>query len=458
MRSGRSVSTLFALGVWAAAAVAAEGPPAGHTSEVLENGLRVSIFVDPAMPLVATQVWYRVGSANEEPKTRGFAHLFEHLMFGGTTREPKRAVWDLHERFGGDNNAYTSFDETVYVSEIPPAGHRRLLELEADRMVNLTLGEENLANEKKIVTEELRLRNENNPFSRLFTKGLRALLGDHPYALDPAGTKEDIAAATLEHAADFYRRYYRPRNAHLVVAGPVDPAETLATIRELYGALPADGTTPADVPSIAEWTFPRELELREDIPPVEVAIFGFPLPPAGGPDAAALDVLSSLLAWGDVDLVEEDLVRRRHKALIAGVESMSVRRGGVLAIYSASLPHRRKPTAFRYLEQTRRALARFDWLDEASLDAAKRRLSLRRLEGAYFAATVADRIGRAAWHEGDERRAFDAAARIDAVTLEEVRSVFRKIVLDREPVKVYVVPERVPAAVRLFGWLVPMGR
>ena len=189
------------------------------------------------MQIVATQVWYHVGSANEEPRTRGVAHLFEHLMFGGTAAHPKRAVWDHHERFGGYVNAYTSFDETVYVSTIPPAGHLPLLDLEADRMVNLSLTDENLANEKRIVTEELRLSTENDPMSRLFTEALKRIFGEHPYSLSPVGTKEDIAAATLEHARDFYERYYRPRNAHLVVVGPVDAPAVLARIREVFGPL-----------------------------------------------------------------------------------------------------------------------------------------------------------------------------------------------------------------------------
>ena len=431
-------------------------PPPGYVSETLPNGMAVSILPDARMPLVATELWYHVGSANEEPRTRGFAHLFEHLMFGGTSSTSKGEVWELHERHGGSCNAYTSFDDTVFVSEIPPAGHPRLLALEADRMANLSLTAENLENEKRIVTEELRLRTENSPMSRLYVQALSELLGGHPYALEPTGTKEDIAAATLEHAAQFYERYYKPRNAHLVVVGPVDGRATLATIRETFGTMPAEGETPPDVPSLATWTLPPELELSEDLPPVEIALLGFTLPPADDPDAEALELMVALLTGTRVDPVEEELVRRRGKALYAGVETMRARRGGGLALYAVQLPYRRKATAYRILEETRQKLAAFEWLDEEKLAAARRRMAIAEMQGAYHASWLASRIGRAAWYEGDERRAFDRLERIEAVRVEDVEAVFRRTVLEPQPVRMYVSPRHVPVLVRLFGWLAPV--
>ncbi len=439
-----------------AAGAAIAAPPPGYVSETLPNGLSVSILPDPRMPVVATQVWFRVGSANEEPETRGFAHLFEHLMFGGTPAHPKRAVWDLHERYGGDVNAFTSFDETVYVSEIPPAGHEEVLAIEADRMAHLDLDEENLANEKRIVTEELRVSTENDPFSRLFTKALEEILGAHPYALTPVGTKEDIAAATLEHAREFYAAWYRPANAHLVVVGPVDPAVTLAAIRREFGPLPEGGAPPADVPAIPDWPLPERIALEEDIPPVEVAVLGFPLPPPAHPDADALRVAAEILAGGSVDLFEDEIVRVRRKALEAGTEIAWARRGGVLAFYAANLPYRREQTAFRHIEEARTSLGAFEWLDPDRLSAAKRSLRAEEFRRSYYASAMADAIGRAAWWEGDAARAFDAAARIDAVSAEEVRRVVRRWILDARPVRLYVRPEKVPLYVTLFGWLYPL--
>jgi zinc protease len=438
------------------AAAAAAAPPPGYVSLTLPNGLRVSILENAAMPVVATQVWYHVGSANEEPRTRGFAHLFEHLMFGGTAAHPKRAVWDHHERFGGDVNAYTTFDETVFVSAIPPAGHLPVLDLEADRMVNLSLDEENLANEKKIVTEELRVSTENEPWSRLLTEALKKVFGEHPYALSPVGTKEDIAAATLEHAREFYERYYRPRNAHLVVVGPVDAQAVLARVREVFGALPADGITPPDVPALDAWKYPDLLELRGDLPPAEIAVAGFPLPPPTHADDAALLLVGELLAGGSVDPFEDELVRKRNQAVYAQTEIETMRRGGLLLFIAASLPYRREKTAFRHLDEALGELGRFEWLDEERFAAAKKKLAREEQTRIYFADATATEIGSAAWWEGDETRAFDRAARIQGVSRADVEAAFRRYILEARPVRLYVRPEHVPFHVRLFGWLYPV--
>jgi len=440
------------------AAPAPAAPPAGYVAETLPNGLRVSIVADPTLPVVATQVWYHVGSANEEPRSRGLAHLFEHLMFGGTPERPRRFVWDRHEACGGDVNAFTSFDETVYVSEVPPAGFAGLIELEADRMVRLDLTEENLANEKRIVTEELRVSTENDPWSRLFVAAFKRLLGEHPYALTPAGTKEDIAAASLEQVREFYRRYYGPGNAHLVVVGPVDAEQTLSRVWAAFGVLPATGVTPEDVPEITGWAFPPFTELRDDLPPVEIAVIGFPLPAADHPDAEAIAILQEALAGGAVDPLEDELVRRRRRAVDAGTQTTSARRGGVLAFYAANLPYRRRDTAFADLERARRSLAGFAWLDAERLESIKRKLRFQEQERRYRAAALADALGRAAWWERDETRAFDRAERLDAVTLEQVQAACRRYVLDPRPVRLYLRPRHVPLGVRLFGWLYPLFR
>lgn len=438
------------------ATTAAAGPPPGYVSERLPNGLTVSILPDPDMPRVATQIWVRVGSANEDDQTRGFAHLFEHLMFGGTTQHPKRALWDAHERHGGDVNAYTSFDETVYISAIPPVGHAEVLAIEADRMTQLALSEDNLANEKRIVTEELRTSLENDPISRLFSEALGKIFGAHPYSLTPLGTQQDIAAATLDYAREFYARWYRPDNAHLVVVGPVDAQATLARIRETFGALPAGSLPPSDVPAVTDLAFPERIALKEDIPPVEVAALGFPLPPATHPDAAALRVALQLLGGGGVDPFEDEMVRVRKQAIVAGTETLTARRGGLLAFYAANLPYRREQTAFRHLEEARGSLASFQWLDAERLAAAKRALRVADLRRSYSAEAMASAIGRAAWWEGDEMRAFDSAARIEAVTEDDVRRVLRAWVFDARPVRFYVQPEKVPVLVSMFGWLYPV--
>jgi zinc protease len=401
-------------------------------------------------------VWYHVGAANETPSTRGFAHLFEHLMFSGTPAHPK-GVWEAHvHRYGGTENAHTSWDETTYECDIPPAGFHEVLVMEADRMVNLRLDAAALENEKKIVTEELRATIENDPYDRMLTAALKSLCGDHPYAITPLGTKEDIAAATLEEARAFYARYYRPRNAHLVIVGPVDGAATLADVERTFGAIPAGGETPPDVPSLWGWKFPARIALQEDLPPAQVAVLVYPLPPPDSEDDAALSVMEDMLAYSQVNPFREDLVRARHQALEAGIQALLLRRGGVLCFYSAVLPYRRERGQFDVMNESMQKLQRMEWLTDARLAGARRKL-LRTIEQRrYHAADLADALARDWWWRGNAALAFTAADRIAAVTRADVARVYDRYVANARPVAVFIQPEKVPVMLQLFGWLLPL--
>ncbi|MDQ7007412.1 MAG: pitrilysin family protein [Acidobacteriota bacterium] len=425
-------------------------------TRTLANGMHVTVLPDPALRTVATELWVHVGSANEEQETRGFAHLFEHLMFGGTVEHSKEDYALLHESHGGYENAFTSFDETVYISEIPPAGHDEVLALEADRLVNLALSEENLANEKKIVTEELRLRTENDPMVRVMLTALEAILGEHPYAVTPAGTKEDIARADLEQARGFYRRYYRPSNVHLVVVGPVDPRRVLARVEEVFGSLEPGAGPPEDVPEVMGWPMPGLVRLEEDLPPVETVIAGFPLPSPDSADHAALEVMRELLGGGRIDPFVEELVRRRKKAIYAQTEHLEFRKGGAVIFAAAFLPYHRERTERRLVRETLQVLARMEWLDEAGFEGARRRLLQRVYRGAYSPVALADSLGRARWWRGDEKLALRHASELEAVRLEDVRRVYRTYLAEAEPVMLIIRPEHVPLYVQLFGWLYPL--
>ncbi len=430
--------------------------PTGFVEETLDNGLHVSVLADSTMPVVATQVWYHVGTADETDGSRGLAHLVEHLMFGATQHYPEGEYARLHHRHGGRQNAYTTPDETVYVSEIAPEAHAEVLAMEADRMVNLAFDAERLARERRVVAEELRLRTENNAIVRAAVAVQRAVLDGHPYAYLPADTMAEVSSATVEQVGAFYRAYYHPGNAHVVVVGPVDPDEELAAVRRLFGAIPAGGEAPPRIPALLGWPLDDSVEVEEDIPPVEVAAEGFVLPPADAPDRWAVAVLTRLLADRANDPLRESLVRRRGKAVEAGIEAAQLRRGGAIVLYSASIPYRRRGTAFRLLEEERTRLARMDWLTEGTLEGAKRGLQVESLEERYLAGRMAAEVGRACWWEGDARAAFGRDRAIEAVTRAQVAAAFDTYVGGATPVRVWVRPERIPLLVRLFGWLYPL--
>jgi len=272
-----------------------------------------------------------------------------------------------------------------------------------------------------------------------------------------AGTHEDLAAASLPSLRAFYARWYVPANAQVVVVGPVDATATLEVIRGAFGGIPAgEAATRRQVPAVTAHTFPAALTLREDIPPVEVTLLGFPLPPADAAEADAVTVMLEMLTGRKVDPVREELVVRRKRGLEAGTQGVTFRRGGALVLYVANLPYRRQRTAFRDLEETRRALAGGSWLSPRSLRAAQRALLRKDADARYFAAQMAQELGRETWWRGDPAQALARGSRLQAVTLDDVRAVWERFVVRAEPVRLSIEPRRVPWYVAAFGWLVPL--
>ena len=418
----------------------APSPEPTLLSETLPNGLHVTVLSDPSLPVVATQMWVQVGAAHETDSEAGFAHLFEHLMFGKTTNNDKEAYSRHHTMNGGSENAYTAFDNTVYVSTIGPAWHDQVLVFEADRMRNLVLDAENLENEKKIVTEELRLRTENDPVSRLLDPAFHAIFGDHPYGHLPAGTKEDLAAADLALVQKFYNGYYHPANMHLVIAGPVDGPATMARVQELFGPLGGERLVPPTIPDLASHDFPSRVLLQEDIPPIKVAALMYIGPTMRDPDYWAFKVMTEMLAGGELDAFREELVTERGKAIEAMTIAETLRSGSVLAFASINLPFRGERRAFKLLHQTRDTLTdEAAWMTQAKLDTAKRRLLRQSLERRYYAESQADALGQAYAWQGDETLAMGGAVEaIDLVTLEQVQAAWVKYVVQAEPVEIFV--------------------
>ncbi len=412
----------------------------GYFTTTLENGLKVSVLSDPDHPVVATQVWVQVGSAHEGPQEAGFAHLFEHFMFGDTANYGREVYAGHHTRAGGSENAYTAFDNTVYISEIPPEHHDFVLQLEADRLVSLVLDQENLANEQKIVTEELRLRTENDPYGRLLISALAGFFGEHPYGHSPAGTKEDIQAADLELARKFYEGYYRPANLHLVVVGPVSGPATLEAVERYFGGLPTEHTEPPEIPLLEGWDFPERVELKDDIPPIKLAARVYPVPAPGGEGYWAFRVLAQMLSDGTVDRFREDLVEDRGRALEAGAfHADQFRAGGLMVFASVNLPFRSKRRALKLVGQSVDNLSGGEWLSEENLAIARRALLRQELEGRYFAASQADDIGRAYAWMGDDQLGVDGFAdKIDAVTLDEVAAAWDRYIAGAEPVEIFI--------------------
>jgi zinc protease len=239
--------------------------PARSVSEFkLANGLVLVVVPDNRAPVVTHMVYYRVGSADEPPGISGIAHFLEHLMFKSTEKLANGEFAAIVSRLGGQHNAFTSTDYTSYYQRVSKDRLARLMEMEADRMVNLRLNDQEVATERQVIIEERRVRTENVPSSLLAEQMTAALYQNHPYRIPIIGWMHEMAKLSREDALAFYKRYYAPNNAIVVVAGDVDPLAVKELAEATYGKLAANPAIgPRMRPQEPEQRSPRRAELRD---------------------------------------------------------------------------------------------------------------------------------------------------------------------------------------------------
>jgi zinc protease len=293
------------------------------TPFTLPNGLQVVVIPDHRTPVVTQMIWYKVGSADETPGKSGLAHFLEHLMFKGTQKHPADEFSQTVLRIGGNENAFTSFDYTGYFQRVPREQLGRMMEFEADRMTGLILKDENVLPERDVVLEEYNMRVANSPEARLNEQIMAALYLNHPYGRPVIGWHQEIEKLSREDALAFYRRFYAPNNAILVIAGDVDASEIRPMVERTFGPVAAQSAIPAVRvrPQEPEPVAPRSLTLSD--PQVEQPTlkrsYLVPSAATASPgESAALDVLSQLMGGGSNSYLYRALVVDRPLAINAG--------------------------------------------------------------------------------------------------------------------------------------------
>ena len=207
----------------------------------LNNGLQVLVIPDHRAPVVTQMVWYKVGAADEPPGSSGIAHFLEHLMFKGTDLIPTGQFSKTIAKNGGEDNAFTNHDVTAYFQRVAKDRLPKVMEMEADRMANLRLSEQDVATERDVILEERRSRVDNDPGSILQEQMMAALYTNHPYGIPIIGWEHEIRALDREDAFSFYRRFYAPNNALLVIAGDVEPDEVRKLAEATFGKIAPSG-------------------------------------------------------------------------------------------------------------------------------------------------------------------------------------------------------------------------
>jgi len=307
-----------ATGVRAQTTVTSERP----TTFTLPNGLQVVVIADRRTPVVTQMIWYKVGSADETPGKSGLAHFLEHLMFKGTSKHPAGEFSKTVLRVGGNENAFTSTDYTGYFQRVPREQLAKMMEFEADRMTGLILKDENVLPERDVVLEEFNMRVANNPDARLTEQVMAALYLNHPYGRPVIGWRHEIEKLDREDALAFYKRFYAPNNATLVITGDVDAKEVRPLVERAYGEIAAQPAIPAQrirpqepVPSA-----PRTVTLsdaRVEQPSVRRYYLVPSATTAAAGESPALDVLAQLMGGGANSYLYRALVVDRQLAVRA---------------------------------------------------------------------------------------------------------------------------------------------
>ena len=427
------------------------------TQERLPNGLTVIYSVERSTPVVAVEVMYDVGSKHEEPGRTGFAHLFEHVMFKGSRNVADGAHWSLLEKAGGragsDINGTTSWDRTNYFEQIPSNYLELALWLEADRMGTLleTLTKEKLDNQREVVKNERRQSVDNQPYGTWLEKMQKhAYPAGHPYHHEIIGSMEDLSAATVDDVKKFFRTYYAPNNAVLVIAGDFDVPQAQALVRKHFRDIPRGPAAPA----LRNTNLPATIggvkrEVVQDAnAPAPAVYVGYRVPSAKSRDAFAVSLLSSVLASGRSSPLYRSLVREKQIATNVSGFNLGLVDGADLMIFIANGKANTNPDSLEaaLVAELDKATS---YIDQKTLDRVRATARFSFVNGLQSTGGFggrADALAEGYTYFRDANRVNTILADYDAVSVARLRSLAaQRMVPTNRVTLVYVPAKKAPS-------------
>ncbi|MBC8104368.1 MAG: insulinase family protein [Cytophagales bacterium] len=415
----------------AASAVAPAVPRLNYQKRILANGLTVLTAENHATPTAAVYVWYKVGGKNDPPGRSGFAHLFEHMMFKSTKNQPSESFDRLTEDVGGENNAFTADDVTVYHETIPSNYLEPLLWAEADRMRNLNVISENFASERSVVKEELRQRILASPYGMLSLYIAQRSFTTHPYKRQAIGSIRDLDAATLADVRSFYSAFYRPDNAVLVVVGDFDPAQLDGWVDKYFGAVPRPaGVIPRVV--VKEPARTREKRFNETAPnvPLPVVVFTYLTPSESSRDAPALQIADAILSGGESSRLYKSLVYTQQIAVDVRSDADLRADAGLFEVDATVASGKTVAAVERSLRDQIAAFAAKP-VTAQELTKAKNQVITGALRTRETNDGTAAALGNAAVLLGDPEAVNTSLQKLQAVTAQDVQRVARQYLTPR---------------------------
>src|SRR5205807_6987855 len=367
-------------------------PPKSDTADLpkiefekykLPNGLEVILSEDHRLPLVAVDLWYHVGPANERAGRTGFAHLFEHMMFEGSQHVgPKEHFHYLEANGASDINGTTDFDRTNYFETLPSNQLELALWLESDRMGYLLgkIDQERLANQHDVVRNERRQSVENSPYGLVEEELYHQLFPkSHPYFADVIGSHRDIEAARLDDVREFFRQYYTPNNASLTITGDIDPAQAKAWVEKYFGSIPSGPPVPKITAVPPQITSEKRSKITDQVELPRVYI-GWIMPSIFQPGDAESDLLAEILGGGKSSRLYKSLVYEKQIAQEVTVTNQSLRLGSVFELQATVKPGVKPEDLEKAIDEELNKL-RSEGPTQAELDRARNLIETRIITG-----------------------------------------------------------------------------
>jgi len=425
---------LFALAAMAQVRVA----PMNIKERTLANGLRIVSLKDNTSPTISIHMWYNVGSKDDPQGRSGFAHMFEHLMFKSTKNMKSENMDRITEDVGGYNNASTYDDFTNYFEVIPANYLETLLWAESDRMVNLNVDEANFKSERDVVKEEYRQRILANPYGMLVGQYISSLsFKTHPYKRPGIGNLDELNAATNQDAAAFYKTFYRPDNAVLIVVGDFEQAQLDAWIDKYFGRIPKPAGL---IPRVTAVEPERTAEARHmmtapNVPFPAVAIT-YLAPPSKSPDNFALHVAEKILSGGDSARLYQSLVYKQQIAQQAQLTT-DIRNDRGLLYFLAIASEGKTADVLEKALLAELKLIQDKGVTPAELAKAKNLIVTQTLLEREQNDGKAAAIERAIAYDGDAKAVNSDIQNVQAVTAADVQRVMKKYFSDTNRVVIY---------------------
>ncbi len=416
----------------------------------LENGLEVVVIPDSRAPVVTHMIWYKVGSADEPKSKSGIAHFLEHLMFKGTQKYPAGMFSAKVSELGGQENAFTSYDYTAYYQRVPKEALKTLMEFEADRMTGLVLTDEVVNPERDVILEERRSRTDSDPSAQLMEAVSASLWLNHPYRLPIIGWEHEIRDLNRHDAIAFYKHFYRPNNAILVVAGDVDKETVRRFAEETYGTVErGDEIGPRQRPQEPPHITPRRVTLKDARVRQATLQRSYVAPSysrAEGKQAHALDLLSTVLGGGSTSRLYKTLVIEQELAAAAGAYySGTALDAGRFVVYAIPRPNVSLEKLEEALDQQIARILK-EGVEASELERAKTRLVAQAIYERDNQASMARTFGASLTSGESVQDVLEWPDRVKAVTAEDIMEAGRQTLDLRRSVTGLLLPDATQSA------------